>query len=176
MSTTLSDKNFDTVGYSGRDWDNRSRLDTPASGEASSTQGWTSSDTGTLVCTIPALIETVPDGSAFVEAYVSTTHKKDFGITLATPRVSFGDGDEIAGTALGTSYSSESLGGDKDYWGMSGTNYEIMAGIKDGSIPFRYRVTTSSNGYTVYVKDIEITLTYVEADTSRASILITMGV
>lgn len=120
---------------------------------------------------VPSFITSLDDGSEFESLKV--TFKAKSSSLNRTYYAKLTDGTLFDGTVT-TSYQTFTLDGDASYWGLSSmTDHQIFDGLKDGSIKFNIYIT-GSVGETLYLKEVEATLTYKEADTARAAIITTI--
>jgi len=158
----------------GGSWSPLSNLEYGSSGDVSATQKavYLSWKWQTVACAIPNFIQSVDVGSQFVSLKITLNEECD-----GTPRPSskgwLTGGSVIdSGTIPSTGPRVTTLDGDASYWGLSGTPQEIFTGLKDGSIAFNYNPTSPYSGTTtVTISDIKFTLTYLLADTKRASLI-----
>lgn len=166
--TTLTDVKFTTVADVGN-WSGTSNLLAGGSGEAIGDLPF-GGGTVRIILGIPNGIAAIPDGSEFISLKVDWEAKLALATSATTQKAYLTGGNEFNST-LTASYQNFSLDGDAAYWGLSGTNSEIFAGLKDGSIDF-YGSYQGITGDDYYVREVYATLTYVTPDTKRASLLI----
>jgi hypothetical protein len=65
--------------------------------------------------------------------------------------------------------------GPPSFWGLSGSAATIMEQIRTGAITFHYYFSVpSNNSFSLRYEELQVQLTFVQPDTTRASILVTM--
>ena len=173
MTVSAAEK-FTVISSSGQaSWGSLSNLEYGSSGAATSTTTGYLPNTGNLLCAIPNFMTALNVGSEFESVKVTFSDRMDSsypgqGYCWLT------GGTEISTGSVASSYTARTQDGDAAYWGIAGTPQAIFSGLKDGSIKFGFRSTGGLFAGTIYVKEVEATLTYKLADTKRASILVTL--
>jgi len=127
-----------------------------------------------LLLSIPSWAASVPDNSEFVSMDIKTKAyvRDDDGPHLWFDMSSYqGGAAKVDFDHYTTSSSEVTHSGDAEFWGFTGTGFDIIDQIKSGAIKIRFYAYNYGSDNTFYVDTFHIRITYREPDMKRASVI-----